>query len=176
MALLNLIRPSFASLLDVGSFLQFNDDQLYGIFKTVTVGLSPTTSRPSIFDVTGRAKWDAWSRIGREYPDTECAEARYLELAKELGWDGTQQPRLSETNKERGKTIDKDDEDIWDSEESFSKVGGGLGFSVSTMAHTKEASERSVHGFAVENETREIEELLAQTPDLDLNKLDEHVR
>jgi len=142
----------------------------------VTVGLSPTTSRPSIFDVTGRAKWDAWSRIGREYPDTDCAEARYLELAKELGWDGVQQPHISKTNKEKGKISDKGDEDIWDSEESFSKVGGGFGFSVSTMAHTKEASERSVHGFAVENETREIEELLAQTPDLDLNKLDEYVR
>lgn len=142
----------------------------------MTIGSSPSESRPSIFDITGRAKWDAWNRIGREYPDTECAEVRYLELAKELGWDGTEQPRLSETNKEKGKASEKGDEDIWDLGESFSKVGGGLGFSVSTMAHTKEASERSVHGFAVENETREIEELLAQAPDFDLNKLDEHVR
>ena len=46
---------------------------------------------------------------------------------------------------------------------------------MSTLAYTKEASERSVHGFAVENKTREIEELLAGAPDLDLNGLDEHV-
>ena len=149
--------------------------QLYGLFKTVSVGLSPTTSRPSIFDITGRAKWDAWSRIGKEYSDVECAEARYLELAKELGWDGTEQSSVPEANKGKGKASEGDDEAIWDSEESSSKVSGGLGFSVSTLAYTKEASERSVHGFAVEDKTREIEELLARAPDLDLNGLDEHV-
>lgn len=65
---------------------------------------------------------------------------------------------------------------IWDPEEDASRQGGsGFGGSVSTMAHTKEESEKTLHGFAVENDVKGIQELLAMVPDLDLNELDEHV-
>lgn len=143
----------------------------------MTVGSNPTTSRPSIFDMTGRAKWDAWSTTGKKYSDVQNAEARYIELAKELGWDETEQPlpNKSEANKGKGKSNEGEEGDIWDSEEESSTGGsGGLGPSVSTMAHTKEASEKTLHGFAVENDVKGIEDLLAIVPDLDLNEVDEH--
>ncbi|KAJ3574077.1 hypothetical protein NP233_g2005 [Leucocoprinus birnbaumii] len=127
--------------------------------------------------MTGRAKWDAWNATGKKYPDEQSAETRYLEMAKELGWNETEQPSSSkpEASKGKGKSDEGEEGDIWDSEEeSSSRSGGGLGFAVSTMSHTKEKSERTLHGFAVENDVKGIEELLSLVPDLDLNEVDEH--
>ncbi|KXN83651.1 Acyl-CoA-binding domain-containing protein 2 [Leucoagaricus sp. SymC.cos] len=152
--------------------------ELYGLFKTVTVGSTPTTSRPSIFDITGRAKWDAWNAAGKKYSDVHEAESRYLEIAKGLGWDETQRPLLTKSGKGKGKggSIEGEEGDIWDSEDDSSapqKSSGGLGLSVSTMARTEETSEQTLHGFAVDNDAKGLEDLLAVAPDLNLNELDE---
>jgi hypothetical protein len=127
--------------------------------------------------MTGRAKWDAWSTAGKKYSDSQDAEMRYLEIANKLGWNETDAlPSKRKTNKGKGKINGGEDVDIWDSEDESSRSGGGgLGLSVSTMAHSKEASEQTLHGFAVENNVKGIEDLLALVPDLDLNELDEHV-
>jgi hypothetical protein len=45
---------------------------------------SPPTSRPSFFDMQGRAKWDAWSSSAAI--DTEDAKRRYEAIARRLGW------------------------------------------------------------------------------------------
>lgn len=137
--------------------------------------------------MTGRAKWDAWNKAGQKYVDAQEAETRYLQLAKELGWDETKIDTpvndLSEDpRKGKGKTREggEGDDDIWDSEDESSATKSrnkreGLGLTVSTMAGAKEASEKTLHGFAVDNDVRGIEDLLIIVPDLNLNEMDEYV-
>ncbi len=55
---------------------------LYGLFKQATAG-DVTGSRPGIFDVKGRAKWDAWSE--KKGTSKEAAADQYLALARRLG-------------------------------------------------------------------------------------------
>lgn len=55
---------------------------LYALFKQASVG-DATGSRPGIFDVKGRAKWDAWA--AKKGTSREAAGDQYLELAKRLG-------------------------------------------------------------------------------------------
>ena len=55
---------------------------LYALFKQASVG-DATGSRPGIFDVKGRAKWDAWA--AKKGTPREAAGDQYLELAKRLG-------------------------------------------------------------------------------------------
>ena len=54
-----------------------NDDllTLYKYYKQTTVG-DCNTARPGIFDMTGRAKWDAWNSL-KGVPQKE-AEAKYI--------------------------------------------------------------------------------------------------
>ena len=61
-----------------------NDEllQLYGLYKQATVG-DATGSRPGMFDVKGRAKWDAWST--RKGLSKEAARTAYVALAAKLG-------------------------------------------------------------------------------------------
>jgi acyl-CoA-binding protein len=64
--------------------------QLYALYKIATVGLSPSTSRPGVFDFTGRAKWDSWKRKGESVEDSSEARRAYVELVKRLGWSSGQ--------------------------------------------------------------------------------------
>ncbi|KAK7064304.1 ankyrin repeat-containing domain protein, partial [Favolaschia claudopus] len=59
--------------------------ELYGLFKYITVSPLPSTSRPSVFDFTGRAKWDAWTAAGKTYSTKAEAESKYLEIARSFG-------------------------------------------------------------------------------------------
>lgn len=56
--------------------------QLYALYKQATVG-DATGSRPGIFDVKGRAKWDAWSE--KKGTPQDAAADQYVALAKRLG-------------------------------------------------------------------------------------------
>jgi hypothetical protein len=138
--------------------------------------------------MTGRAKWDAWNAAGQKYVDAQEAETRYLQMAKELGWDETKvDPSVNniseDSNKGKGKTSEEGegDDDIWDSSEdddSTTKSNHkreGLGLTVSTMAGAREASEKTLHGFAVDNDVRGLEDLLITVPNLNLNEMDEYV-
>ncbi|EEB98432.1 hypothetical protein MPER_02059, partial [Moniliophthora perniciosa FA553] len=91
--------------------------ELYGLYKWLTASPSPNTSRPSFFDLTGRAKWDAWNTAGLKFKDGAEAEKRYLQIARDLGWkEGVMIP---------GKAPEEEDEDInWDSDEVPSAAGG----------------------------------------------------
>ncbi|KAH9044808.1 ankyrin [Lactarius pseudohatsudake] len=61
--------------------------ELYGLFKMLTVATSPNTSRPSFFDIAGRAKWDAWALAAQTFEGRPSeAEHRYVEIARSLGW------------------------------------------------------------------------------------------
>ncbi|XP_061631601.1 acyl-CoA-binding domain-containing protein 7-like isoform X2 [Phyllopteryx taeniolatus] len=63
-------RPSDQELLD-----------LYGLYKQAIVG-DVDTDRPGLFDMKGKAKWDAWS--SRKGMSKDDAMSAYIALAKEL--------------------------------------------------------------------------------------------
>ncbi|XP_018575706.1 acyl-CoA-binding domain-containing protein 5 [Anoplophora glabripennis] len=73
-AAVNVIR----SLPKNGSYQPSNDLMLrfYGYFKQATLG-SCTGSRPAFWDVVGRAKYDAWKKLGDM--SKEAAMAKYVE-------------------------------------------------------------------------------------------------
>jgi len=142
--------------------------ELYGTFKYVTSSRTPTTSRPSIFDMTGRAKWDAWSAAGKKFERPEDAEKSYLEIARSLGWT----PLTKVESKVE--STPTDEEDIWDKEELPSSAGGGMGNAVSTMAPPPEVIDKSIHGLALSNDVAGLNVLLDKNPDTDLNLLDEY--
>ncbi len=52
--------------------------ELYGLYKQATSG-DVKTSRPGMFDVKGRAKWDAWS--SRKGMTEDAARTAYVALA-----------------------------------------------------------------------------------------------
>eukprot|EP00756_Hemistasia_phaeocysticola_P008882 Hpha_TRINITY_DN14761_c0_g1::TRINITY_DN14761_c0_g1_i3::g.102805::m.102805 len=70
------------------------DDQLklYALFKQAKDGACKT-NRPGVFDIVGRAKWDAWAKLGDM--SREDAERTYISLVDSLG-----APPYSEISKE----------------------------------------------------------------------------
>ena len=60
-----------------------NDDklELYALFKQGTVG-DVNTERPGMFDMKGKAKWDAWK--GKEGVSQDDAKAAYVAKVGEL--------------------------------------------------------------------------------------------
>uniref|UniRef100_H2XVM5 ACB domain-containing protein n=1 Tax=Ciona intestinalis TaxID=7719 RepID=H2XVM5_CIOIN len=63
-------RPSDEKLLD-----------LYALYKQATIG-DCNTDRPGMFDLKGKAKWDAWN--GKKGLAQSDAEKQYIALVKEL--------------------------------------------------------------------------------------------
>ncbi|NUR72382.1 MAG: acyl-CoA-binding protein [Hamadaea sp.] len=55
--------------------------QLYALYKQGSQG-DATGKRPGVFDLVGRAKFDAWSELAGTDPAE--AQARYVELVKKL--------------------------------------------------------------------------------------------
>lgn len=72
--------------------------------------LTPRTgSRPGMLSFEGRAKYDAWTRIAKEYTGRVAeARARYVEIAKGAGWTESAEDQASEptpaTHKKSGPT------------------------------------------------------------------------
>lgn len=142
--------------------------ELYGLFKFITASRHPSTSRPSIFDMTGRAKWDAWVAVGKKYEQPEEVEQRYLEIARTLGW--TEQAKVP--TKMESETP-SNDEDIWDKDDEISRGGGGMALSVSSMAPPPKVIDNSIHGLALSNDVMGLKKLLEGHPETDINVLDE---
>ncbi|KAG9127990.1 hypothetical protein FRC07_006584 [Ceratobasidium sp. 392] len=138
--------------------------QLYAAYKCVTVGIKPTSSRPSFFDMTGRAKWDAWDNLSKTLADevnpTRAAEHLYLQQARSLGW--------SEAETSLKGNLDAPS----DSRASSGKGGGGMGISVSVPEPASSGPEESVHGFAVNGDALGLQLLLDGQPSL-VNARDE---
>ncbi|KAI4794849.1 acyl-CoA-binding protein-like [Pseudochaenichthys georgianus] len=55
--------------------------EIYGLYKQATVG-DVNIGRPSIFDLAGRGKWDAWER--RKGMGKDEAKVAYIELVEDL--------------------------------------------------------------------------------------------
>ncbi|KAF9646125.1 ankyrin [Thelephora ganbajun] len=141
--------------------------ELYGLFKFVTVSHTPNTSRPGIFDFTGRAKWDSWQEVGTRYlvqfdPDG-AAQGRYLEIAKSLGW----KPGASADDDSLGHGMDGE-------RESTKGVVTGTGVFVSTMSAPKDDDSGTIHGLAITGDAQKLEKMLIAEPSLDLNRKDEY--
>lgn len=132
---------------------------------------APNTSRPSIFDMTGRAKWDAWSAANKTYGDrVDGAEARYIAIARELGWS---EDKMPEVEAESELDLDSDDE-----EGSGSGGGGGgsgLGVSVSMMSASPAESGSVLSDLAIAGDVQGLRTLLDVNPDVDVNAKDENV-
>ncbi|XP_043930930.1 acyl-CoA-binding protein [Protopterus annectens] len=54
---------------------------IYSLFKQTTVG-DVNTARPGLFDLTGKAKWDAWEK--RKGTSQEEARKLYIDKVEEL--------------------------------------------------------------------------------------------
>lgn len=136
----------------------------------------PPTSRPSIFDMTGRAKWDAWAAAGKKYENAVEAEQRYLDLARSLGWIECYIVPPKEDKEDRS----VDDDSIWDSfdEPSSSRSGGGgggMGVAVSSLAQPQNINDSSIHGLVLSNDVPSLKAFLTNYPETNLNALDEFV-
>lgn len=78
-----------ASLVADGRLQQATTLRLYGLYKQATEGAC-SSSKPSLFDQRGRAKWAAWQALGDMPPD--AAGRAYVALLDEAqpGWDAVQ--------------------------------------------------------------------------------------
>lgn len=131
--------------------------------------------------MTGRAKWDAWANTGKTYTNASEAEERYLQLAKDLGWeerghptaDGAVDTPVSTSNQKEG------EESIWDDDTvSKKRDGGGLGNKVSTVAMEDEGErkEGTLHSLVLSGNRRHVEELFDFSDEIDVDQLDDNVR
>ncbi|KAI0001927.1 hypothetical protein BJV77DRAFT_1063298 [Russula vinacea] len=135
--------------------------KLYGLFKFLTVAPSPNTSRPSFFDISGRAKWDAWKSAAEKYEGRSSeAEYRYLDVARDLGWkEGVPAPVMDET------------------EEQAERGGGsGMGVSVSVISSPQEDEEAAtgLHALAMKGDVAATSAFLDAGEDLDIDARDEY--
>ncbi|CCL98289.1 uncharacterized protein FIBRA_00283 [Fibroporia radiculosa] len=141
--------------------------KLYGLYKYLTVSPEPHSGRPSIFDFTGRAKWDAWKACGRKYgANAQDVESSYLAIARELGW----RENVAFVEREVGNNN-------FDMSDGSNSKGGnsGLGNSVSTMAFAEEEQCVGVmSALAISGKIEEMEVFLQNNPDIDINALDEN--
>jgi Acyl CoA binding protein len=132
----------------------------------LTVAPSPNTSRPSFFDISGRAKWDAWAQASKTYEGRPSeAEQRYLAIARSLGW---------EDGATTIATADKTEEDA-----ERSGGGTGMGVSVSVVSppspDAKAASDLHGYAMAMDDDVAAISAFLRDTEGLDINARDEYV-
>ncbi|KAI0274759.1 ankyrin [Gloeopeniophorella convolvens] len=140
--------------------------ELYGLFKLLTTAPVPTTSRPSFFDIAGRAKWDTWAQAGRTYDGRLAdAELRYLDIARSLGWT-------------EGVAATAADQTTQSEEEDGGGGGGGegMGVSVSVVSQPSldEEDAAGLHGLAMGDNVAALSAFLDVNPDVDLNARDEY--
>ncbi|KAG8219731.1 ankyrin repeat-containing domain protein [Butyriboletus roseoflavus] len=146
-------------------------EQLYGLYKYLTVASVPPSPRPSLFDLTSRAKWDAWSNTGKKYAGHGSdAERRYLDVAQELGWA----PGFGVASKSQ-------EGEVWDEDLGVSislsstECRGGMGGSVSAMgARGHDTGSQVLHAFAIQGDTNKITRYLVEHSSVDVNKRDEY--
>ncbi|KAG1749898.1 uncharacterized protein EDB91DRAFT_1235338 [Suillus paluster] len=158
--------------------------EIYGLFKYLKVAPKPQGSRPSIFDMTGRAKWDAWKAASEMYENkSHAAEQRYRAIAQELGWRPGPTPTALGEAPEKRSEDEGADAGVWDdsagSESSKSSGGGGggggMGTSVSSMVDPGLAlgEAQTLHGLAIAGDSEKLMAFLLANPAADVNARDE---
>ncbi|KAF9229183.1 ankyrin [Gyrodon lividus] len=149
--------------------------ELYGLYKYLTTAPLPQGPRPFLFDMTGRAKWDAWSNIGKMYAGQQPdAEKRYLDIARELGWvSGAAAEDTTQKEIPLG--------DVWDDDlgvrvsRSSSGGRGGMGTSVSAMVPPgdDDAEAQTLYALAIRGDVNKVIQFLERNPLLNINQRDE---
>jgi hypothetical protein len=154
----------------------------------VTVSRTPHGGKPSIFDMTGRAKWEAWSKESKESElakeSLEDVQNRYLVLCGKYGWVSK---TTQETNTEdMKKKITGDEEDVhnidWDAPydshgSEYRHSGAAMGNAVSVLEREEENAldSTTLHGLTVLGETEKLKTLLDLDYAVDINEKDEYV-
>lgn len=128
----------------------------------------PQTPRPSLFDFTNRAKWDAWDKLGSESDGEEGWINRYLEIARSLGWKEEGSAELHGSDPL---------ENIVKSEVNKGNEGGGveIGRHVSVLSTPDIPVEDTLHGRVLENDASRVVALLDVDPSANVNAKDEYV-
>lgn len=151
--------------------------ELYGLYKYLMASPVPTTTRPFVFDIQGRAKWDAWDAVGKKYSNPDDVEHRYIEIAESLGWtEGVStEPRQSQEEEIDLDALDDEPEGTGKGKEKSSGVPEvGLGHAVSKVQMLLDSmQDLSIHGLALENDVAGLSALLKKNPNVDLNVCDE---
>ncbi|KAH9898118.1 ankyrin [Cubamyces lactineus] len=153
--------------------------ELYGIFKCLTVSPTPSTSKPSIFNFTGRAKWDAWQSAGETYKERPAdAENRYLEIARSLGWYEGQKAAIRPEST-AGEEGGEGEEDIWATDEELAQrksEKSAMGRVMSTMTSgPDEADETStLWTYALSGDAQGLVSYLEKDAEVDVNARDEN--
>ncbi|TBU34632.1 ankyrin repeat-containing domain protein [Dichomitus squalens] len=158
--------------------------ELYAIFKYLTVSSSPNTPRPSLLDFTGKAKWDAWKSAGEAYKGRPAdAEARYLEIARSLGWvEGKEiapiQSKAAEAHDDANEPADEED-DIWDKDEDIGARkrrgdGGAMGPVMSTMSAGDEENSSVLSNLAIAGDVQSLVAYLEAHPEAVVDAPDEN--
>jgi hypothetical protein len=135
----------------------------------LTVAPSPNTTRPSFFDISGRAKWDAWTLASETYEGRPSeAEHRYLDIARDLGWkEGCAPAAVTSETEERAA-----------GETERGGGGSGMGVSVSCMSSPPEDDEcaTGLHAYAMRDDVAAMSAFLqAGEEGLDIDARDEYV-
>ncbi|GAA5931472.1 hypothetical protein JCM3775_006864 [Rhodotorula graminis] len=140
--------------------------RLYSLYKVATTSSrTPTASRPGLLDFSGRAKWDAWSRLGKEdeiarLSDDEVsdwARRAYVDEARALGFA----EELDEVQERPGPRKGKKDQMV----------------AVSTLedSFVDEAPPSRIHELAIDGDVAALEEFLAgDGKGVDLNERDSY--
>ena len=140
------------------------------------VSPNPTTSRPSLIDFAGRAKWDAWNKAGRTWRDDRAAaERRYLEIANSLGWQQSVEDGESVTEELTAEELLEQPDDV----EQLATDGTSFSANVSTMGQqgvvSDAADEETVHGLAIIGDPDKLNAFIASRSGVDLDVRDEYV-
>jgi hypothetical protein len=110
-----------------------------------------------------------------------AAEARYIEMARSLGWPGLSFPvgptSITSPSKEDEVDLEHLDDDDDDDPPPHEKHGGGsLGVHVSSLGKPEEDkdTEDSLHGYALSGDVAKLESLL-ESGTVDVNNRDQYV-
>ena len=125
--------------------------------------------------MTGRAKWDAWSSLGdkHRFTDASQAEARYMELCKELGWmPDAADAYIAQPGKEEEGEID------WDSPDDPSPGPAGVAGMANSVSVLQQEEEEpldlnTLHGVVLAGDLERLKAM--ENGQIDLNALDQYV-
>ncbi|KAG2120786.1 uncharacterized protein F5147DRAFT_663292 [Suillus discolor] len=150
--------------------------ELYGLFKYLKVAPKPQGSRPHIFDMTGRAKWDAWKAASDTYVNNSHAAAqRYRAIAQELGWKSDSTPNSASGKRSEDEGADAGVQSDSAGSGSSSGGGGGMGTSVSLLVNPGPdlGEAQTLHGLAIAGDAEKLMAFLLVNPAVDINARDE---
>jgi len=149
--------------------------ELYGLYKFLTEGVEPATSRPSLFDITGRAKWDSWKSTGNKHAGKEAeAQERYVSIAASCGW--VQGETVNEACVQALEEEPSAEELLSRETPERNSDEAGIGAVVSTVSMEDEGidDEETLHGLAIVGDPTKMKQFLKDNSDANLNVVDEY--